>query len=193
MVKVKINKDSRLSQGDIIRDVEYIEYVSEKSGNLVVSKIIFPLIIVLTQDCDLAQDYKFRWSHSDIKTNDKWLLSVLVAPIYNIEHVYTGEHLSDINMKMEPINRNKTPGKNLRHNETPRYHYIEFPNEIPIVPSVIDYKHYFSVNVVYLKKLKKENFVCKLADLYKEDVSQRFSAFLSRIGVPEIKHGPATT
>jgi len=67
MLKVKIGKSPRLSQGDVVRNVEYIEYVSEKSGNIEVSKIVFPLAIVLTQDCDLAQDYKFRWSKSDSK------------------------------------------------------------------------------------------------------------------------------
>ncbi len=91
VVKVKIGKDSRLSQGDIIRDVEHIEYVSEKSGNIEVSKIVFPLVVILTQDCDLAQDYKFRWSKTETKNEDKWLLSVLVAPLYNLEHIYTGE------------------------------------------------------------------------------------------------------
>ena len=39
----------RLSQGDIIKDVEFIEYAIEKNGDIEVSKINFPLIIVLTQ------------------------------------------------------------------------------------------------------------------------------------------------
>ena len=133
VLKVKIGKDSRLSQGDIIRDVEYIEYVSEKSGNIEVSKIIFPLIVVLTQDCDLAQDYKFRWSKSERRNEDKWLLSVLVAPLYNLEHMYTGEHLSDIGMTMGTIKRKNTQANNLFNNEIPRYHYLEFPQNIPVV------------------------------------------------------------
>jgi len=183
-VKVKIGKASRLSQGDIIRDVEHIEYVSEKSGSIEVSKIVFPLVVVLTQDCDLAQDYKFRWSKVETKNEDKWLLSVLVAPLYNSEHVYTGEHLSDIGMTMGRIKRKSTQGNNLVNNEISRYHYLEFAKEIPIVPSVVDFKHYFSANVLYLKKLKKKNSVCRLSELYREDVSQRFSSFLARIGLP---------
>ena len=107
----------------------------------------------MTQDCDLAQDYKFRWSRADTKNEDKWLLSVLVAPLYNVEHVYSGEHLTDIGMRMGLVNRRRTQGQYLRNNEIPRYHYIEFPDNVPIVPSVIDFKHYFSVNVPNLKKL----------------------------------------
>lgn len=184
MVKVKTTKVSRISQGDIVKDIEHIEYVSEKSGNIEVSKIVFPLAIVLTQDCDLAQDYMYRWSKTSTKNEDKWLMSVIMAPIYNVEHLYTGEHLSDIGMSMTPINRRRTPGDNLRKNETPRYHYLEFPSGISIPPSVIDFKHYFTANVAYLKKHKSKLFACQVSELYREDISQRFASYLSRIGLP---------
>jgi len=109
---------------------------------------------------------------------------VIMAPIYNVEHVYTGEHLSDIGMSMTPINRRRTPGDNLRKNETPRYHYLEFPASTAIPPSAIDFKHYFSANVAYLKKHKSKLFACQISDLYREDISQRFASYLSRIGLP---------
>lgn len=184
MVRIKTAKTSRLCQGDIIKDVECIEYISEKNGNIEVSKIIFPLAIVLTQDCDLSQDYKFRWSKSNTLNEDKWLMSVIVAPIYNVEHVYTGEHLSELNMSMSPISRNKTPGKNLQNNETPRYHYIEFPENSSMPPSVIDFKHYFTVNVAYLKRHKTKHYACQIGALYREDISHRFASYLSRVGLP---------
>lgn len=185
MVKTKRGRTARLAQGDIIRDVEYIEKVVEHNGRLAISKIIFPLIVVLTQDCDLAQDYKFRWSRTPTASDDKVLLSVLVAPVYNAEHVYSGEQLSDLGMKMAAINRNKSQGNNLRNNETPRYHYLDFGSDIPIVSSVIDFKHYFSVNAEYLKTVKSSNYVCRLSSLYCEDVAQRFASFLSRIALPD--------
>ena len=184
MVKVKTSKIPRLSQGDIIKNVEYIEHVSEKSGNIEVAKIVFPLAIVLTQDCDLAQDYKFRWSKQTTSNEDKWLMSVIMAPLYNVEHVFTGDHLSDIGMKMNPISRNRTPGTNLKNNETPRYHYLEFPPASAIAPSVIDFKHYFTANIAHLKKHKTANFVCQVSELFREDISQRFASYLSRIGLP---------
>ena len=182
--RVRVGRLPRVVQGDVIRNVEFFEYASEKSGNVEVSKVIFPLVVVLTQDCDLEQDYRFRWSREPKSSQDKWLLSVLVAPLYNAEHVYAGEHLSDLGMKMQSINRSKSPGQNLRRNEVPRYHYIEFPKGVPVVPSVVDFKHYFSVNLPYLKKIKTKNFVCTLSALYREDLSHRFASFLARIGLP---------
>ena len=184
MVRVKKRRSARVSQGDILRDVEHVEYVTTKGGIVEISKIVFPLVVVLTQDCDLAQDYKFRWSRPAPSNQDKLLLSVLVAPLYNVEHVYTGEHLQDLGLKMNPINKGKSPGQYLRNNETPRYHYLEFPEDVAVTSSVVDFKHYFSANVEYLKSHKKRGFVCQLSELYREDVSQRFSSFLSRIGLP---------
>jgi hypothetical protein len=187
MIRVKKRGKNRICQGDIFKDIEFIEYLLEHEGTIEISKILFPYIIVLTQDCDLEQDFKFRFGKPRQSTQDKYLLSVLVAPLYNIEHVYKGEQLSEIDIRMEIINANKSPGKFLRINERPRYHYLEFPTEIPIVPSVIDFKHYFSVNIEYLRKIKKNNFVCQVSELFREEISHRFASFLARIGLPEIK------
>ena len=190
MIRARRSRAARVCQGDVIRDVEFIEYVAERRGTVEVSKIVFPLAIVLTQDCDLAQDHKFRGSQS--KTQDKWLISVLMAPLYNVEHVYSGEHLSDLGISMEAINKKKTPGQYLRNNERPRYHYLEFPEDVPIVPSVIDFKHYFSVNGNLLRKHRTKHFVCTVSDLFREDISVRFAGFLGRIGLPDMRRPPSS-
>ena len=88
-------------------------------------------------------------------------------------------------MQMTQINKKRSPGEYLRNNERPRYHYIDFDPAVPVVPSVIDFKHYFSVNGDYLKKLKRTNFVCRIAVLFREDVSLRFANYLARVGLPD--------
>jgi hypothetical protein len=185
MIRVDDGDKNRISQGDIYNEIEHIEFAFEKDGYINISKIIFPLVVVLTQDCDLAQDFKFREATG--KTQDKILFSVLVAPMYNADDVFDGTHLDDIYGKeksMEPITRNATPGKYLKQNERCRYHYLEFPKDIPIVPAIIDFKHYFSININQLLLCRKEHFVCRLSELYREDLSLRFANFLSRIGLP---------
>ena len=187
MIKIKRTPSSRICQGDIFSDIEFIERIIERKGKIEVSKIIFPLVVVLTQDCDLESDFLSRWSRKKKpeENNDKFLLSVLVAPIYNAEHVYLGEHLSDLNMKMTPIEKNSSLNKKgIINNTVSRYHYLTFIDEIQISPSIIDFKHYFSVNIEYLKKIKAKNFVCHISELYREQISDRFSHFLSRIGLP---------
>lgn len=187
MIKIDKSRSERISQGDIIQDVEFIEYAIEKEGVVEISKIKFPYVIVLTQDCDLEQDYKNR-TDSNSSNQDKHLISVIVAPLYNIEHVFDGKHLSELGLQMQSISKNpkKTDHNNLKKNNNPRYHFLEFDESIKIVDSVIDFKHYFTVNASYLKESKKNNFVGKVDALYREDISQRFASFLSRIGLPEV-------
>ena len=188
MKKIKLQKRAQISQGDIYKDVEFIEYAIEREGIMEISKITFPFVVVLTQDCDLNQDYTVRWARKETSNHDKKLFSVIVAPLYNFEHFNSGSHLSELKMNMTVIKaQGNTAANNLKNNKTPRYHYLEFTDNIrvPLVSSVIDFKHYFTVNVEYLKEHKKNNFICQIGALYREDVSQRFSSFLSRIALPE--------
>jgi hypothetical protein len=78
-------------------------------------------------------------------------------------------------------------GKELMRNNNPRYHYLKFPSDISVPDSIIDFKHYFTVNVEYLKTVKKDSFVCSLKPLFREQLSHRFAFFLSRIGLPDRK------
>jgi hypothetical protein len=186
-VKVKTTRLGRTSQGDVFRDIECIEYVAEENGVIEVSKIVFPLVVVLTQDCDLKQDARYRGAQQPQPSNqDKKLFSVLVAPLYNAEHVFEGQHLGELKLSMARINRRATEGKTLMQNERPRYHYLDFPPEIPIVPSIIDFKHFFSVSITYLDRMRPKNFVCRLSELFREALSQRFAAYLARIGLPDL-------
>jgi hypothetical protein len=181
-MKVNTVADQRLCQGDIFRDVEYFEHVTENDGILEVRKILFPYALVLTQDCDLAQDHTFRTTPRE--TQDKWLISALLAPMYNAEHFFAGEHLLDIGIRSQPINKKGRDGHLLISNQTPRYHYLTFPPEIPLSPAIIDFKHYFAAPTPYLATRRDTHRVCTIGTLYREDISQRFAAFLSRIGLP---------
>ena len=107
LVLIKIDTtifSERVCQGDIIANVEFIEYAIEKDGQIEISKILFPYVYVLTQDCDLEQEYTNRIK-PDPTNNDKHLISVIVAPLYNLEQVYDGNHLEDIGLKMQTISR----------------------------------------------------------------------------------------
>lgn len=175
----------RACQGDVYRDVEHIEYVQEDAGTLTISKVVFPFVVVLSQDCDLEQEYMARWRTPPKGSQDQWLISALVAPLYNVEHVFEGLHLSELQMRMEPINKKKTPGDFLKSNQRPRFHFMSFPNDVQVVDSVVDFKHYFSVSAIRLRDLWKTNLVFRLAELDREDLCQRFASYLSRIGLPD--------
>jgi hypothetical protein len=68
-------------------------------------------------------------------------------------------------------------------NEIPRYHYLNFSeNDMPEL--IVDFKHFFTINRDLLYK-NIDSKLCSLDDLFKEKLSQRFSQFISRIGLPE--------
>ena len=186
-VKTYFEENGTVNQCDIFRDVEFIEYAIESENTIEVSKIVFPNVIVLTQACDLQQDSdaRARIIKNGGGNQDKLLISVIVAPIYNFEDFRLGTHLEQLGMKMQEQGpRKKTKCDNIIKNETKRYHYLKFDNSVPIVESVIDFKHYFTVTVGYLNQIYENHYVCSIDSLYREQILQRFSFFLSRIGLP---------
>lgn len=196
MIEVDRTPDKRIRQGDIYRDIDYFERVQVEGDEVTIQKISFPLVIVLTQDCDLEQDAAYYVAESKKPENeDKRLLSVIVAPLYNEDIFLQGEHLCDesINYKMQVIPKTGKKGKLttqyrfLTQNEIPRYHYLLFDESVQIANSVIDFKHYFTVNVECLSQARQDKFVCKVSKLYRERICQRFANYLSRIGLPNMQ------
>jgi hypothetical protein len=185
MIRVQVNPGERIRQGDIFRDVQLIDQVSEKEGVLEVSGITFPFVIVLTQDCDLEQDGRSYIRHVSEVSQYELLMSVLVAPLYNAEHVRTGTHLDELQIVRGQINSDRW--RTLKTNQMARYHYIEFPQSAKVVPLVIDFKHYFSVNLEYLRRLSQDQHITTVAELFRERISQRFANFLARIALPNVE------
>lgn len=176
--------DHRIRQGDIFPKVRFIESYKETSGQFELTMFEFPHVVVLTQDCDLEQSTAARQKNlteDKLAVNDKHLISVIAAPLYNSELLFSGKHLNDIGIKTQIINSKlKAP---IQSNQNPRYHYLEFPEEVPIPNSVIDFKHYFTVSLQILEERISER-ICGIDPLYRELVSQRFAGYLARIGLP---------
>lgn len=185
--QTRLSHGDRVRQGDIYTNIPYYESYKETSGEFELSVFEFPFVLVLTQDCDLEQNKTNRTkvdsSPKDTIALDKHLISVIVVPLYNSEHLLSGEHLDLIGIKTQKYN---TEQKNLiKTNQNQRYHYIEFGDEVSIPNSVVDFKHYFTASLDYLENNSK-NYICGISPIYRELISQRFSNYLSRIGLPEI-------
>ena len=186
--KTYINSSKEITQCDIFRDIEFLEYFREEEQIIQASKIVFPLVMVLTQSCDLQQDYNAREKiEKEEKGNhDKFLISVIVVPLYNFDDFMQGQHLSQLGYEMTNHGGNSAKArKRFINNENKRYHYLRFPEQTTLVDSIIDFKHYFTVTLENLKEAYDERYVCSVEILYRELILQRFSNFLSRIGLPD--------
>jgi hypothetical protein len=183
-INVKPKCESHVQQGEVFRDIYMIGDVTEEHRILKVGRISFPYVMILTQECDLEEHFRLCSTNSKEANLDKLLLSVLVAPLYNADHLRNGKHLSELDINVERINSERW-GPVVK-NMMPRFHYLEFPETAELVPLVIDFKHYFSVNLEYLKRVREERYITTVAELFRERISQRFANYLSRIGLPDV-------
>lgn len=118
-IKVYHETSGIINQCDLFKNVEFLEYVQEEGDVITVSKIVFPLAIVLTQACDLQQDYNARKRNKEQHTGDqdKFLISVIVAPVYNFEDLRLGNHLEQLGLTMQIMgNRLKSKCDNIIKN-----------------------------------------------------------------------------
>ena len=181
----------RICQCDIFKNIDIIENINIKDSKLIINKIVFPYVICLNQECDLENDYKENSNHNNIEQlKDKCFLHIAIAPLFIFDQFLEGKHWGEI-LTSNPIPKGKkgnigTKIKSIIDNEVPRYHYLNFPNSETELPKelIIDFKHFFTINRNFLyKNINKR--VCSIDDLFREKISQRFSNYISRIGLPE--------
>ena len=72
----KLRDLDRCHQGDILKDVEY-KITKQEGDTFSETTITFPYVVILTQDCDLEQDFLNRNNSSSVN-EDKYLQSILV-------------------------------------------------------------------------------------------------------------------
>jgi len=174
----------RLCQGDILEDFRYPERVIIVGKKIRVKQRYLPYLVILTQDCDLEQDYKSRTVPR--KTQDAYLQTILVCPAYQGEKLRNGDHLEDLDLKMEY--QNSTKWNDIKDDKNPRYQYLpEFINEEVQVPELtIDFKHYYCIPRDLIYENLQKHYLASINELFRESLSLRFAQFISRIGLPEI-------
>jgi hypothetical protein len=190
----------RVVQGDILKDIMFFEWDIASSDPNDISLIENNLryVVVFSQDCDLDHDFKNR-SNQNAEKQDAYLQSILVCPAYLKEDFKAGEHLkkqqnardeydgrlqqgSDLQMETKGGDNWKRILKNL----DPRYHSLQGDEQFLVPDLIIDFKHYYTLPVNYLYRIYEGHYVASLEELFRESLCQRFSFYLSRIGLPEI-------
>ncbi|MDO9517864.1 MAG: hypothetical protein Q7J10_07440, partial [Methanosarcinaceae archaeon] len=136
------------------------------------------------QDCDLENDFENR-SESTPEKHDKFLRTVLICPAYVAIDLRKGIHLEDLNLKMETFNSARW--NSIMKQNNARYHFLEQDQELQVPELVIDFKHYYALPRDALFNMYDDNYLVTINHLFREFLSQRFSNYLSRIGLPKLK------
>ncbi len=178
----------RVCQGDILRDIDVIDsYTKDASGEIEYDELTLPYIVVMTQDCDLDKDFKNR-SEDNPEKHDKFLRTILVCPAYIASEFRDGNHLEDLKLKMEKWDTKRF--KQIKEQNNARYHFLDADQKLQVPELVIDFKHYYAIPRDTIDRMYPEHYLVTVNQLFRESLSQRFSNYLSRIGLPELKESP---
>lgn len=172
-------RKARICQGDIFQNL----LISIGSGsNTKHIEANLEYVVIMTQDCDLQQDYDERNKKPKPSENDKHIDTILVCPAYPIEDFARGDHIDG--RKMHTYNDKEV--KKIKSNDTQkRYHYLAEDLDYGVPELVIDFKHFFTAPREVLYRQRTGSYITTINEIYRESLSQRFTNFLSRIGLPD--------
>ena len=175
-------RKNRVRQGDILKNISIsLGFSIGDEKNVKQLYFDYNYGIVVSQDCDLLSDYRERKNPD--KKQDKYLPTILICPVYLWEEFKLGQHFGDWSMKTYNSSEYK---KLIKNDEYKRFHYLAGDENHSLPELVVDFKHFLTVPRDTLYKKHKKIYVTSLNELFREELSQRFASYLSRIGLPEI-------
>ena len=129
----------------------------------------------------MEQDFTKRKIEKE-ELQDHFLHTVLVCPAYPSQKFKQGTHLDHWPVKMAK----QQHYSNIKSNMHKRYHHLKEDKKIGVPDLILDFKHYYAIHMDVLYKLYAEHFFAHINCLFREDLSHRFSFYLSRVGLPDI-------
>lgn len=178
--------DDNIRQGEIITNLVQVKIDLDSIGNedYVGTDVVHPIAIVVTQDCDLEQDYKARYKDGNPR---RLLPNILFCEVETAKEMIYGERNSNV-MKSNTIRDNFT------RNDDFRFHFLQAAQvEEDILgeglPEMgIEFKRYFTIpsdEVYYRIRIGEAKRRCKLNSPYLEHFSTRFHYYHYRVALPD--------
>ncbi len=173
----------RISQGDILRDIKF----NIVKNNNEVQEICFQYAIVLTQDCDLEQYQKKRTEIKKGEVFNQYIPNLLIIPGFPAESLRQGDHLTELyNYQQDRINSDKW--KIVKSNKDERYHFLKGNVDLQVPDMVCDFKNIYTIGFDYIFEQYKKVYLATVNELFRENLSRRFTNYFSRIGLPVLKN-----
>lgn len=174
----------RITQGDILRDISFV-IIGEDDA---VVELNYPYIVVLSQDCDLEQGNSLVSEDlecdGECKLFNQFLHSVLFVPAFPADTLRSGEHIIKL-YKIKAQRLNSSLWGPVKNNENPRYHFLSSDQDFQIPDLVLDFKAYYTLSYKYFLSKHRKHYLATVNELFRERLSQRFSNYLNRVGLPE--------
>lgn len=180
-----------ICQGDVFKNVRYAYIDSEDNDTVQVVEFVFPMAIIISQACDVNSMGEIIAEQGGKST--KFMPSILMCPIYDVDVAKKTEHLKQA---FEELEIKKLDGKDdfLLYKDDIKvagkdWHYrfhdltVAIEKKSVLEKAVVDFKHYFTVPASYLMR-NRENRLFHLEDLFAEQITLKFSTYLSRVAIP---------
>ena len=172
--------DSCLAQGEFISDLvhAHIDLSTLGGSGILLSMKKHPYALVLSQGCDLEQDFRAR---QGLVNPDKMVPTVLFCEV---------ELVSELKTYVKQQNA----WNRLINNSDERYHFFQKVDKeddaaLEGLPELgVDFKRFFAIpsdEVYYRIKSGEARRRCYLLSPYLEHFCRRFANFLSRVALPE--------
>lgn len=181
--------DGCLSQGEILRDLaEYIPAVptaeSPENTSVPFEMVSHPVSVVVTADCDLAQDFKVRY-HGECQSAAPDPGDPKMLPCVWLVDAFTREQLR--------VRFDKDLWKHIERNHDVRYHRLAAAavrdrSDEPLPGLYLDFKRVFALPTRWLyEALRHQNSlrVAVVPPIWIHGLIQRFHAYSGRIGLPD--------
>jgi len=183
------NLSNNIIQGDVFRDVSYCYIDKEDDDTVELVEFVFPMAIVVSQACDVNAMSEMLSKSSGKAT--KFMPSVLMCPIYGKEEAKSTKHLEQAFTKLQLSKEGNEQLFNSKEYSIAendwhyRYHALKviIDSDIVLENALIDFKHYFTVPASYLFN-SRENRLFTLGSLFAEQITLKFSTYLSRVAIP---------
>ena len=179
-IYVSSSSEGSLRQGEIISGLfQYFRSLENKNsveGETLLDEVTHPWAIVLTQTCDLEQDFKAR---SQEAKEEKKIPSILFCEVTTADKLKGGCGGSDL-------------WKRIKKNQDERYHFLQKvkPQEDSIEEGIselgVDFKRYFTLPTeeVYHQIKGKAKRRAQLNEPFNRHFISRFFRFQLRVALP---------
>lgn len=207
MGKIPLSSDDSgyPNTGDIYKNFVYTSVESTEEA-LIETVTTFPYVILLGQSCDLRWEFDGRHREKELLGNGKSpddpdinkcynqrMISYLVSPLHPASLFCEGTHMMGYGWPVISVPVPKSIEKweksgVFSNSKFARYHAFNFEESTGITASVVDFKQFFSASPSKIIEAKNSNqYIGTLPDFFREQFLQRFSTFISRIGIPDVE------
>jgi len=180
-----------IRQAEVLSSVSEFQAISSTDGDadaIAIREVEHPLVLVMSQDCDLEQDFNVRHptekpplSREDAEVHPTALSHILLCDAHEESEL----------KKRLPESTGSKDFRRIAQNQNDRYHRIEGAairdTGQTVEPLFLDFRRHLSIPCpdIYQQLISKSaGRKARLPGYYLHDLNHRFHSYLARIAIP---------